>query len=123
VLIDLSSELAREGRQDRGYFMAQVNGDAKVLMSNAISQRLAVNFEVNEGQQYRFGEITFKGNKAIKDEALRAFFPITSGEMFSRKQMAAGLENLNTAYDELGYLNFIPIPNPTVDDESGNGVI
>ena len=120
AVIDLASELAREGWQDHGYFMAQVEGHAKVLTSNAVSQRVAVNLEVNEGQQYCFGEITFKRNKVIKDETLRAFFPITRGEMSSRKQMAAGLESLKTAYDELGYLNFLSIPNPTVDDQSGS---
>jgi hypothetical protein len=118
AVVDLASELAREGWQDHGYFMAQVGGDAKTLTSNAIGQRVVLDLHVDEGRQYRVGEITLKHNKAIKEEVVRAFFPTRRGEIFSRKEMAAGLENLRKAYDELGYTNFVSIPTPTVDDQS-----
>ncbi len=118
-IVDTALEIAREGWQDRGYFRVQVSGDAKTLTSNAISQRIAVNMQLNEGPQFLFGQITFKHNKAISDIVLlQGLFPMQRGEIFSREKMARGLENLKKAYDELGYINFTPIPTPSSDDQN-----
>jgi outer membrane protein insertion porin family len=118
-IVEDAEEVAREGWQDRGYFKAQVSGDARTLTSNAVGQRIAISMEVEEGPQYTFGEITFKNNKAIADLGLlRGLFPIQRDEIVSREKIAKGLENLKDAYDELGYLNFTPVPTPSFDEEN-----
>jgi hypothetical protein len=40
------------------------------------------------------------------------------GDTYSRADMVNGLENLKNAYGRLGYINFTPVPTPTVDDQT-----
>jgi hypothetical protein len=116
---DLALELVREGWQDRGYFAVQGEGEARTLTSNALGQRIAINVHVDEGPLYSWGEITFKNNKAFSDTSLlRRLFPIKRGNTFSRADMVKGLENLKNAYGKLGYINFTPVPTPSVDDQN-----
>src|SRR5262249_38032709 len=116
-VVDGAMEIAREGCQERGYFRVQTTGDGRILTSNTIGGRIAVSVYVDEGLQYSLGEITFKDNKAISNVGfLRRLFPMQRGDIFSRKKMAKGLENLKNAYQELGYINFTSVPNPDVDD-------
>jgi outer membrane protein assembly factor BamA len=118
-IVENAEEMAREGWQDRGYFKVRVSGDARTLTSNAIAQRIAISMDVEEGPQYRFGEIVFKDNKAIADVGfLRGLFPIQRDEIASREKIAKGLVNLKNAYDELGYLNFTPVPIPSFNEEN-----
>jgi len=42
---------------------------------------------------------------------LRGLFPIKDGEIFSRTKIVKGLENVKTAYGELGDLNFTVVPD------------
>jgi outer membrane protein insertion porin family len=118
-VVDLAVELTREGWQDRGYFAVQADGEARTLTSNALGQRIAINVNVDEGQLYWWGEITFKNNQAFSDTSLlRGLFPIKRGNTFSRADMVKGLENLKNAYGKLGYINFTPVPTPSVDDQN-----
>ena len=111
-------ERVRAAWQDRGYFKVQVRGDVKMLTGSPTSSRIAVTALVDEGQQYRLREITFKNNRAISNtRALRNLFPTKDGDVFSRKEIAKGLENLSKAYGQVGYVNFTSIPNTGIDDE------
>jgi outer membrane protein insertion porin family len=111
-------ERVRAGWQDRGYFKVQVGGDATILTRSPLSQRITLNVHVDEGTQYNLGAIKFKHYKAIGDASvLRLLFPIKDGDIFSRQQVATGLENLQKAYGEMGYINFTSIPNTKLDDE------
>lgn len=116
---DDAAELAREAWQDRGYFSTEVSSNSKTLTSNALVQRIVVDLDVEAGTQYVLREITFKDNNAIPDSAyLRRLFPIQPGDIFSREKVASGLKNLRDAYFDKGYINFAPIPLPTVDDQN-----
>jgi hypothetical protein len=115
---DEALERVRAGWQDRGYFKVQVSGKTKTLSSIGASRRVAIRVQVDEGMQYRLGEITFKNNKAISDvAALRGLFPISDGDIFSREKIATGLQNLSKAYGEMGYINFTSVPDTEFDDE------
>jgi outer membrane protein insertion porin family len=111
-------ERVRTGWQQHGYFKVEVRGDAKVLTTSPINQRVAVAVHVDEGRQYRFGEITFRNNRAVTNiKALRSLFPIADGDIFDRNKIAKGLESLRKAYGQMGYINFTVIPNTRVDEE------
>jgi hypothetical protein len=76
-VVDEALERVREEWQDRGYFQVRVTGEAKTSSSNAVSQRISISVHVEEGFQYRLGEITFKNNKLITNvEVLRSLFPV-----------------------------------------------
>jgi outer membrane protein assembly factor BamA len=86
-IADDASELAREGWQNYGYFRAQVDGKPRTLASSA-SRQTAFELRIEEGLQYRLGEVTFKGSKVFSDAFLRGLFPIQGGELLSRKKFA-----------------------------------
>jgi len=117
-LLDGALEWARAGWQNHGYFKVLVSGDLKPLTDNPTRQRFALNVHVDEGLQYTLGNITFRNNKAIADvNLLRSLFPVKNGKTFSREKIAKGLENLRKAYQELGYINFVGVPDTRFDDE------
>jgi len=108
---------ARSGWQDYGYFKVEVSGDAKVLTSNPVRQRVSLDIPVDEGRRYRLKEITFAHNKAVRDAVpLRRLFPIEDGDIFSREKIADGLGSLRKLYGDLGYINFTSIPDTIFDD-------
>jgi outer membrane protein assembly factor BamA len=117
-LVDEAVERVRVAWQDRGYFKVQVSGNAMMLTSSPVNQRIVLTFRTAEGLQYRLGRIRFLNNKAISDaRALRTLFPIADGDIFSRELIAKGLDNLRKAYGELGYINFTSVPDIRFDDE------
>lgn len=70
-------ERTREAWQNFGYTKVNVRGDAKILSSSPVNERVAVTLKVDEGQQYRLGGIIFKNNRAISSvRALRSLFPL-----------------------------------------------
>ncbi len=80
-------------------------------------KRIDINMPIDEGGRYRLGSITFTGNKAVTNvKALRGQFVTKDGEWFNATAFGKGLENLRKAYGQLGYINFVGIPNPSIDD-------
>jgi outer membrane protein assembly factor BamA len=119
-VVDEALERVRAAWQDRGYFKVQVSGNARLLTSSPVNQRIAIAIRVEEGLQYRLGQIRFRtnNNKAIGNvESLRTLFPIADGDVFSREKIAKGLENLRKAYGELGYINFTSVPDTRFVDQ------
>ncbi len=124
--LEEDAERVRFEYQKRGYFKALV-GDPKTKMvdtgSNALlfvkqGKAVDITVPVEEGERYRLGKITFKGNKAVSNTAaLRNFFGMKDGDWFNAEAVRKGLENLRKAYGELGYINFTPIPDTVPDDE------
>jgi len=111
------AERVRAAWQNRGYFKVEVQEDAKTLTSGPGTNRIAVAVQVVEGPQYRLEKITFKNNRAISNaHALRSLFPIKDGDVFSREQIAKGLETLRNAYGDMGYINLTSIPNTHLDE-------
>jgi outer membrane protein insertion porin family len=63
-------------------------------------------------------EITFSGNKAIRNNAaLRSAFKIKDGDIFDTEAIRKGLDELRKSYAALGYINFTPVPNTEADDD------
>ena len=128
--LEEDTERVRAEYQNRGYFKALV-GDPKTeihdtghkgfhipLLQSGPGKAVDLSFPIEEGDQYRLGKITFKGNKAITNvNALRSLFPLKDGDIFSREKIAKGLDNLRKAYGEYGYINFSPVPSTTFDDD------
>jgi outer membrane protein assembly factor BamA len=112
-------ERVRRAWQQHGYFKVQVHGNAWTLTTGPANSRIAVLFEIDEGQQYRLGGIAFKNNKANGDSAvLRDLFPIRDGDIFDSAQVSEGLEKLSRAYGQFGYINFTSVPDSRVDEQN-----
>jgi outer membrane protein insertion porin family len=128
--LDEDTERVRNEYQDRGYFKVVVN-EAKTnihdtghkgfhipLVQAGPGKAVDITMPIEEGDKYRLGEITFKGNKAIANtQALRALFPIKDGDVFDRSKIGKGLEALSKAYGQFGYINFTSVPDTRFDED------
>jgi outer membrane protein insertion porin family len=124
-------ERVRNEYQNRGYFKMNTAGEPKTqihdtghtgihvpLLQGGSGKSVDITMNIEEGERYTLGGITFKNNKAVQNvKALRAIFPIKDGDIFSKEKVGKGLENLRKAYGELGYINFTPVPETRFDDE------
>ena len=128
--LDEDTERVRMEYQNRGYFKVTVN-DPKTeihdtghkgfhipLLQAGPGKAVNITMPIEEGETYRLGKITFKGNKAITNTAaLRSLIPLRDGDVFSREKIAKGMENLRKAYGEYGYINYTGLPDTTFDEE------
>jgi outer membrane protein insertion porin family len=128
--LEEDAERVRRAYQDRGYFRASTGEPLTHLRNESglsfftfrprKGKRIDIRIPVDEGARYRLGSITFKGNKAVPDanlKALRAQFPLKDGEYFNFTAFGKGLQNLQKAYGQLGYINFSASPVPQIDDD------
>lgn len=111
------AERVRQAYQERGYFKAFI-ADPEVNVIGQVEKKkpLEVVISVNEGQQYRLGDISFTGQKAFTAGELRKLIPIQNGDIFNTSKIHAGLENLRGLYGSYGYVNFTPVPDTKIDD-------
>jgi outer membrane protein insertion porin family len=128
--LDEDTERVRMEYQNRGYFHVIVNdpkteirdtghkGPHIPVLQSGPGKAVDITMPIEEGDKYRLGKITFKGNAHLQNSAaLRTLFPIKDGDVFSREKIAKGLENLRKAYGEYGYINYTAIPNTTFDED------
>ncbi len=129
--LEEDTERVRAEYQNRGYFKAVVqNPKVEIhdtgskgglhipLISKGPGKQVDITMPIEEGDKYTLGSITFKNNKAVSNlKALRDLFPIKDGDTFDRSKIAKGLESLQKAYGQLGYINFTSIPNTSFNEE------
>src|SRR5271157_2531385 len=129
--LDEDTERVRMEYQNRGYFKMNVPGEAKTeihdtghkgfhipLFQAGPGKAVNITMPIEEGDKYRLGKITFKGNKAITNTAaLRSLIPLKDGDIFSREKISKGMENLRKAYGEYGYINYTGLPDTTFEED------
>jgi outer membrane protein insertion porin family len=125
--LDEDAERVRYAYRDRGYFKA-LTGEPQTNIRNAgginpftfrpsTGKRVDIIIPVEEGERYRLGGITFKGNKAYPNsKALRGLFVLKDGDYFNSSLFGKGVEALRKAYGEGGYINMVGTPEPRVDE-------
>lgn len=127
--LDEDTERVRQAYRDRGYFKAltsepithvrDAGGLNPFTLRPSKGKRIDILMPVEEGERYRLGHITFKGNKAVTNtKVLRAQFAQKDGEWFDASKFGKGLDQLRKAYGELGYINFTGTPIPTIDEKN-----
>jgi outer membrane protein insertion porin family len=125
--LEEDAERVRQAYHDKGYYSANVgdpethlrdeSGLSLITFRPRKGKRIDITLPIEEGERYRLGKITFTGNKAVNNSnALRSQFAIKDGDWFSATAIGKGLENLHKAYGQLGYINFVGIPKPEVDE-------
>jgi beta-lactamase regulating signal transducer with metallopeptidase domain len=73
-------------------------------------QRKVVNLTVNidEGSQYRVGEVRVTGARILAAELIRSSLKLDSGDVLNESRLKEGFDKLKALYGNLGYVNFIP---------------
>jgi outer membrane protein insertion porin family len=120
VLYDL--EKVRELYQEHGYFYALAkepqtkmrdtsNHWPFFLWSWGHGKSVDVTIPVEEGEQYHLGKFVVRGNKLFKEEPLKQFMQMKTGDVFNLTRVRDTLKNYSKLYGEFGYINFTATPD------------
>lgn len=86
---------------DKGYINADIT-DKRVLLSDD-KQWFYITISINEGEQYRLGNIDVAGELLVPKEELLEKFKIAPGDVFNRSKVAKGIEDITDLYGDKGY--------------------
>ena len=105
--------------QERGYFKAKVQAQAREVSAISTEKSFAVTAHVESGRRYFLGEIRFLAGTQFSHQELRSMFPIQAGDLLNTHGIHAGLNALRSAYGERGFIDFSPVPTTTTDELHG----
>jgi outer membrane protein insertion porin family len=95
----------------RGKYSVKITTTTTPLERN----RVAINFDINEGRTARIKRINFVGNQNFEDKDLRSALVLstpglltwfTKNDQYSKQKLSADLETLRSYYLDRGYLEF-----------------
>jgi outer membrane protein insertion porin family len=109
-----------------GFRNARVMSDSIYRLENG---NVGITFDINEGNQFYFGEVSFSGNSKYRSTQLDSILGIRRGDTYSLERLETrvfmdpkGLD-LSSLYQDDGYLTFQAMPmetrieNDTIDIE------
>ena len=106
--------------QNSGYPQARVGQpDVKTLENSKDGKTrwIQLRIPVTEGERYRFGDLSFEGNKVVRSEGLRSLYKIENGEWYNRKKLQDGNKKAQEIYGGAGYMEFTPFPMLAYSDD------
>lgn len=94
---------------NNGYINVKV-GEPTVKLTDA-KDALEASIAITEGEQYRMGEIDFKGDLLEASSVLRSKLKAEPGAVFSRSTMRTDISTLTDVYGDKGYAfaNIVPL--------------
>jgi len=110
-------ERIRGALRDLGYFKAVVDEPKFSFPTQGERRTIAhVTVKVEQGAQYRLGEIYIQKATIFPSTRLRKLFLLRSGDLFNVTKFVEGLEDLRKLYETQGYVNFVGTPIPSSDE-------
>ena len=94
----------RDYYKEHGYLDVEIAED-KITFDYPKADRLVITIRVNEGRQYRLGDIAFKGNKLYSERLLRLLPRQRKGMVFVPSKLDKDVEALEDFYGRDGYLD------------------
>lgn len=105
---------------DHGYPRANVGVPETRVIEDSEDGRtrwIELRVPINEGRQYRVGDITFAGNEVLKGDVLRPLFQMKTGEVYSAEKIRDGYEKAREIYGQGGYFEFAGYPDFSFRDD------
>ena len=93
----------RDYYKEQGYLDIEIAED-KITFDYPSASRLVVTIRVNEGRQYKLGDISFTGNKLYPSRLLRLIPRQRKGDIFVPSKLDKDTETLEEFYGRDGYL-------------------
>lgn len=88
--------------KEKGYVKAKI---IKTDISTDATQNwMFITIFINEGEQFRVGDVLIKGNEVFKDKDLSSSILLTKGEIFNEKKLEDSKKALQSFYAERGYI-------------------
>jgi len=115
-LADLS-ERVRNSWREYGYFDVCVTARSVPISTHSDSIDVAVSMHVDEGEQYRLGDISFVNAKQYSVDSLRSLFSLNTNDIFNPRLVQQGLDKLRQRYGSQGFINFTAVPEIATDKQ------
>jgi len=103
--------------RDRGYINFEITS-ADVSMSPD-KKNIFLNVSVNEGRQYRIGDVSMSGNPGLSQEQLGKAIKLRKGEVFSQKALEETRKNLSSKLGSQGFAFTKVTATPDFDEANG----
>lgn len=100
----------RQFYTNAGFLDVSIN-DAGVTISFPEPSRMVITVAIDEGRQYRTGDITIEGNTIFDLGILFRSLTLTPGDVFSPERLDQDVERLTDLYGALGFLDTIVRPD------------
>lgn len=103
---------------DRGY--VNFNVESTQVSISPDKSEIFVTINVNEGAEYRLGDVRFVGDLTISEREARELLEVTPGETFSRSDVTASTEALRARLgaDGFAFASVDGIPETSADGET-----
>jgi outer membrane protein assembly complex, YaeT protein len=89
---------------DRGYIEMVVKDVTRTVVDNAKSTNLILTFMIEEGDEFRFGGVTFEGNVIFTTAQLEKLVSSKKGEIVNMTRLEMDLQRVADIYFENGYI-------------------
>ncbi len=101
---------------NKGYVNFAINNAQLNLTEN--KKKVFVEVSINEGQQYRFGDVSFLGNTLYDPSELKPLANIKKGDIYSQAKINAVQAQLERKYGNAGYYYAKVRMQPDLDDKN-----
>jgi outer membrane protein insertion porin family len=98
---------------NRGYVTANIgqprieysDGESGFLKKSPVKWMKLV-IPIDEGEQYRLGELSFEGLTILKEDFVREYIKLRTGEVYNESKFKKAYEKLRDLYGTLGYFQW-----------------
>ncbi|HKM66633.1 MAG TPA: outer membrane protein assembly factor BamA [Candidatus Acidoferrum sp.] len=119
--------------QDNGYFKVVVNDPIlenidtegwrwgiPLVTGRSSGKAVNITIPIEEGDKYFMGTLKIASSDpdkalSLKQEALKAVFPLKPGDVFSRAKITKALDEYTKIYGQYGFIDFVPTPDTDID--------
>jgi outer membrane protein insertion porin family len=103
-------EIIKNLYYNQGYIQVQVDEPTIEFKDSKKKNKLVLRYTIKEGDQYRVGSMTFKGNSILADADLAKETKLATGDVFSKDMLRQDVGRIMDRYDEIArpFANVIP---------------
>lgn len=109
----------RDFYREEGYLDVEIPQD-KIIYDYPTPKKLVLTIHIEEGRQYKVGEITFTGNKLHSSRMLKRLVKQKTGLPFTPSKIDKDVETMEDFYGKDGYLETRVHPNRKPNISTGN---
>ncbi|MDR3019311.1 MAG: outer membrane protein assembly factor BamA [Treponema sp.] len=103
---------------DRGFIYASVRDVTRTYDATDKGTNLILTFFIDEGGEYRFGGVTFEGNRIFSTEQLSKLITSKTGDIVNMTRLEMDLQRVADLYFENGYINNSIVRTPERDTQN-----
>lgn len=105
---------------DHGYIRTNIPDpivDVKtVRVGRTVENRYSITIKIEEGDQYRVGDVQMTGNKQFTADEIRGVLRLVRGQVYNESMLRNNFETLQKMYASRGFFDFVAVPIMDLDD-------